>query len=90
MASSTSTAMEPCAGEPDPHVGTTHNRPPCPVEIHDDILQRGVRADHAPAVSDLATPADVAALATTTNTWRATQVRRYGCTDNVRLIQASE
>jgi hypothetical protein len=35
----------------------------------------------------LGTPADVAALATTTNTWRATQVRRYGRTDTVQITE---
>jgi DDE superfamily endonuclease len=33
------------------------------------------------------TPADVAALATTTNTWRATRVRRYGRTDAVQITE---
>src|SRR4051812_15138678 len=31
--------------------------------------------------------ADVAALATTTNAWRATQVRRYGRTDVVQITE---
>jgi hypothetical protein len=35
----------------------------------------------------LGTPADVAALATTTNTWRATQVRRDGRTDVVQITE---
>ena len=35
----------------------------------------------------LGTPADVAALATTTNTWRATRVRRYGRTDAVQITE---
>jgi hypothetical protein len=35
----------------------------------------------------LGTPADVAALATTTNTWRTTQVRRYGRTDAVQITE---
>jgi hypothetical protein len=35
----------------------------------------------------LGTPADVAALATTTNTWRTTQVRRYGRTDTVQITE---
>src|SRR5205085_1302201 len=35
----------------------------------------------------LGTPADVAALATTTNTWRTTQVRRYGRTDVVQITE---
>ena len=35
----------------------------------------------------LGTPADIAALATTTNTWRATQVRRYGRTDAVQITE---
>jgi DDE superfamily endonuclease len=33
------------------------------------------------------TPADVAALARTTNTWRTTQVRRYGRTDTVQITE---
>ena len=33
------------------------------------------------------TPADVAALATSTNTWRTTQVRRYGRTDTVQITE---
>ena len=37
--------------------------------------------------SRLGTPADVAALATTSNTWRATQVRRYGRTDVVQITE---
>ena len=35
----------------------------------------------------LGTPADVAALATTTNTWRTTQVRRYGRIDTVQITE---
>jgi hypothetical protein len=35
----------------------------------------------------LGTPADVAALATTRNAWRATQVRRYGRTDTVQITE---
>jgi hypothetical protein len=35
----------------------------------------------------LGTPADLAALAVTTNTWRATQVRRYGRTDTVQIAE---
>jgi hypothetical protein len=35
----------------------------------------------------LGTPADVAALATTTNTWRAARVRRYGRTDAVQITE---
>jgi hypothetical protein len=35
----------------------------------------------------LGTPADVAALATTTNTWRTTRVRRYGRTDTVQITE---
>jgi hypothetical protein len=35
----------------------------------------------------LGTPADVAALATTTNTWRTTQVQRYGRTDTVQITE---
>ena len=35
----------------------------------------------------LGTPADVAALATTTKTWRASQVRRYGRTDTVQITE---
>jgi hypothetical protein len=35
----------------------------------------------------LGTPADVAALATTRNAWRATQVRRYGRTDAVQITE---
>ena len=35
----------------------------------------------------LGTPADVAALATTTNTWRDTRVRRYGRTDTVQITE---
>jgi winged helix-turn-helix protein/DDE family transposase len=33
------------------------------------------------------TPADVAALATRANTWRTTQVRRYGRTDTVQITE---
>jgi Helix-turn-helix of DDE superfamily endonuclease len=35
----------------------------------------------------LGTPADIAALARTTNTWRSTQVRRYGRTDTVQITE---
>src|SRR5436190_5840899 len=35
----------------------------------------------------LGTPADVAALARTMNTWRTTQVRRYGRTDAVQITE---
>jgi hypothetical protein len=35
----------------------------------------------------LGTPADLAALAETTNTWRTTQVRRYGRTDTVQITE---
>ena len=35
----------------------------------------------------LGTPADVAALAATTNTWRDTRVRRYGRTDAVQITE---
>ena len=35
----------------------------------------------------LGTPADVAALARTTNAWRTTQVRRYGRTDAVQITE---
>src|SRR6187431_840667 len=35
----------------------------------------------------LGTPADLAAVATTTNTWRTTQVRRYGRTDTVQITE---
>src|SRR4029450_8100293 len=35
----------------------------------------------------LGTPADVAALATTRNAWRTTQVRRYGRTDAVQITE---
>jgi hypothetical protein len=35
----------------------------------------------------LGTPADVAARATTTNTWRTTRVRRYGRTDTVQITE---
>src|SRR6476619_7613752 len=35
----------------------------------------------------LGTPTDLAALATTTNTWRTTQVRRYGRTDTVQITE---
>ena len=35
----------------------------------------------------LGTPADVAALATTTNTWRTTRVRRYGRIDTVQITE---
>ena len=35
----------------------------------------------------LGTPADVAALARTTNAWRTTQVRRYGRTDTVQITE---
>src|SRR4029434_3700454 len=35
----------------------------------------------------LGTPADLAALATTTNTWSTTQVRRYGRTDTVQITE---
>jgi hypothetical protein len=37
--------------------------------------------------SRLGTPADVAALATTRNAWRATEVRRYGRTDAVQITE---
>jgi len=37
----------------------------------------------------LGTPADLAALAATTNTWRTTQVRRYGRTDTVQIGQST-
>jgi SRSO17 transposase len=35
----------------------------------------------------LGTPADVAALARRANTWRSTQVRRYGRTDTVQITE---
>ena len=35
----------------------------------------------------LGTPADLAALAETTNTWRTTRVRRYGRTDTVQITE---
>ena len=35
----------------------------------------------------LGTPADVATLARTTNTWRTTRVRRYGRTDTVQITE---
>ena len=35
----------------------------------------------------LGTPADIAALARTTNTWRSTRVRRYGRTDTVQITE---
>src|SRR3954452_1428175 len=35
----------------------------------------------------LGTPADLAALAESTNTWRTTQVRRYGRTDTVQITE---
>ena len=35
------------------------------------------------------TPADLAADATTANTWRTTQVRRYGRTDTVQITEIS-
>jgi hypothetical protein len=37
--------------------------------------------------SRLGTPADLAALATTANTWRTTRVRRYGRTDTVQIAE---
>ena len=40
-----------------------------------------------PQGARLCTPTDVAALATTTNTWRTTRVRRYGRTDAVQITE---
>src|SRR4029079_17449160 len=37
----------------------------------------------------LGTPADLAARAVTTNTWRTTRVRRYGRTDTVQITETS-
>ena len=56
--------------------------------LHELPPRPGARVDPAPAgPARLGTPADVAALATSGNTWRTTQVRRYGRTDTVEITE---
>ena len=57
-----------------------------PAEVFTDLLASSIASTDRDRPR-LGTLADVAALATTTNTWRATQVRRYGRTDVVQITE---